>query len=282
MKAFLFWVISLALIVTNSSYLQAKDKKSESFHITSNISGEGSCAIVGMSAEQCQLIALQRARASAIEQAAGVSVASSTLVTNMALTADFIKTYSKGFIIKENVQWLPLDQYQKDPSTPPIPEYRVMITADVRVPEPKIKPIGLKAKTNSIIFKNGDIAVIEISTRREAKIAIFNITADDKVAMVFPNEHDKDNLISKGKKLVFPDKDTKTELVMETLTGHKRDAEAFFIAAMDSENSRDFMDTFQSNEPMTFSAFFKKYSEIADYCEDVIIAYEVVGAEDNY
>ena len=277
MKAFLFWVISLALIVTNSSYLQAKDKKSESPHITSNISGEGSCAIVGMSAEQCQLIALQRARASAIEQAAGVSVASSTLVTNMALTADFIKTYSKGFIVKENVQWLPLDQYQKDPSTPPIPEYRVMITADVRVPEPKIKPIGLKAKTNSIIFKNGDIAVVEISARREAKIAIFNITADDKVSMVFPNEHDKDNLIAKGKNLAFPDKNTKTELVMETLPGHKRDAEAFFISAMDSENSRDFFDTFQSNEPMSFSAFFKKYAELADYCEDVIIAYEVVA-----
>ena len=277
MKVFLFWVIFLALIVTNSSYLQAKDKKSESSHITSNISGEGSCAIVGMSAEQCQLIALQRARASAIEQAAGVSVASGTLVTNMALTADFIKTYSKGFIVKENVQWLPLDQYQKDPSTPPIPEYRVMITADVRVPEPKIKPIGLKAKTNSIIFKNGDIAVVEISARREAKIAIFNITADDKVSMVFPNEHDKDNLIAKGKNLAFPDKNTKTELVMETLPGHKRDAEAFFISAMDSENSRDFFDTFQSNEPMSFSAFFKKYAELADYCEDAILTYEVVA-----
>lgn len=65
--------------------------------IVKNISAEGSCAIVGMSAEQSQLIALQRARASAIEQAASVSVSSSTLVTNMALTADFIKTYSKGF-----------------------------------------------------------------------------------------------------------------------------------------------------------------------------------------
>jgi hypothetical protein len=95
-----------------------------------NVSAEGSCAIVSMSAEQCQLIALQRARAAAIEQAAGMSVASSTLVTNMALTADFIKTYSKGFIIGEKVQWLPLGQYQKDAKTPPIPEYRVKITAD--------------------------------------------------------------------------------------------------------------------------------------------------------
>lgn len=242
-----------------------------------NISAEGSCAIVGMSAEQCQLIALQMARASAIEQAAGVSVASSTLVTNMALTADFIKTYSKGFIVKENVQWLPLDQYQKDPSTPPIPEYRVKITADVRVPEPKIKPIGLKAKTNSIVFKSGDKAIVEVSANREARIAIFNITADDKVVMVFPNDHDNDNLISKSTKLIFPDKNTKTELVMETLPGHKRDAEAFFVVAMDADAKKALMDVFPVNNPLNFSAFFSKYSDIADYCEDAIIAYEVVA-----
>lgn len=242
-----------------------------------NISAEGSCAIVGMSAEQCQFIALQRARAAAIEQASGVSVASSTLVTNMALTADFIKTYANGFIVNEKVQWLPLSQYQKNPSTPPIPEYRVKIIADVRVPEQKIKPIGLKAKTNSIVFKNGDKAIVHVSAGREAKIAIFNITADDKVVMVFPNEHDKDNLISKDKKLSFPDKSTKTELIMETLQGHKRDAEAFYISGMDTSYPKNFQDIFMSSEPMSFASFFKKYSEIADYAEDVILTYEVVS-----
>lgn len=245
-----------------------------------NISAEGSCAIVGMSAEQCQLIALQRARAAAIEQASGVSVASSTLVTNMALTADFIKTYAKGLIVNEKVQWL-LSQYQKNPSTPPIPEYRVNIIADVRVPEPKIKPLGLKAKTNSIVFKSGDKAIVHVSVSREAKIAIFNITADDKVVMLFPNEHDKDNLISKDKKLSFPDKATKTELIMETLQGHKRDAEAFFISGMDKNYPKNFQDIFMSSEPMSFSSFFKKYSEIADYAEDVILTYEVVNQAGN-
>ena len=106
--------IFLLIILLTASVSSAETVK--------NISAEGSCAIGGMSAEQCQLIALQRARAAAIEQASGVSVASSTLVTNMALTADFIKAYSKGFIVNENVQWLPLGQYQKNPSTPPIPE----------------------------------------------------------------------------------------------------------------------------------------------------------------
>jgi len=246
-----------------------------------DVKAEGSCAIVGMSVEQCQLIALQRARAMAIEQAAGMSVASSTLVTNMALTADFIKTYSKGFIVNEKVQWLPLGQYQKDPSTPPIPEYMVKIVADVRVPESKIKPLGLKAKTNSIVYKNGDKAIVHVSAGREARIAIFNITADDKVVMVFPNDHDNDNLVSKDKKLSFPDKSTKTELVMETLPGHKRDAEAFFISGMDKSYPKNFHDIFISLESMTFSSFFRKYSEIADYAEDAMLIYEVVNPKDN-
>lgn len=241
------------------------------------VSAEGACAIVGMSAEQCQLTALQRARASAIEQAAGVSVSSSTLVTNFTVAADFIKTYSKGFILNERVKWLPLSQYQKDPSTPPIPEYTVRIEADVYIPKPHIKPIGLRVKTNSLIFKNNEKAVIEASTKREAEIAIFNITADDKVAMLFPNEYDRENAVSEGGRLIFPDKNSRTELIMQTLPGHQRDAEAFFIVAMDASHEKKFSEIFNTAEPMAFDNFFKRYSEIADYCEDAIIVYEVVN-----
>lgn len=90
----------------------------------------------------------------------------------------------------------------------------------------------------------------------------------------------KDNLISKNKKLVFPEKSSKIELIMQTLPGHKRDAEAFYVIAMDEGLKRNFDDLFVSGQPMGFSPFFKKYSEIADYCEDVILTYEVVETKD--
>jgi hypothetical protein len=245
-----------------------------------NITAEGSCAIVGMSAEESQLIALQKARAAAIEQAAGVSVVSSTLVTNMMLRADFIKTYSKGLIISEKAEWLPLGQYQKDSSTPPIPEYRVRLLAEVYVPAVKVKPIGLQAKVNSAVFKNGERANIEVKTERDVKIGIFNITADDKVVMLFPNDYEKDNFISKNKMLVFPQKSSKIELIMQTLAGHRRDAEAFYVISLDEGLKRNFGDLFVSGQPMGFSMFFKKYSEVADYCEDAILTYEVVETKD--
>ena len=244
-----------------------------------NISAEGSCAIVGMSAEQCQMIALQRARASAIEQAAGIRVSSSTIVTNMALTAEFIKTYSKGFIVKEKAVWLPLDQYQKDASTPPIPEYSVKIVADISMPEPKIRPIGLNAKANSFIFKNGEKATIEIKAERIARIAIFNITADDKVAMLFPHEYEQKNIVTKDNRLIFPHPNAKIELVMHTLPNYKRDTKAFFVVAMDDASKEDFNKLFAPSVPMSITAFFQKYSRIADYCEDLIVAYEVINPE---
>lgn len=247
--------------------------------LVKNISAEGSCAIVSMSAEQCQMIALQRARASAIEQAAGIKVSSSTLVTNMALTAEFIKTYSKGFIVKEKAVWLPLAQYQKDLSTPPIPEYRVKIVADISMPEPKIRPIGLSAKVNNLIFKSGEKATIEIKAERIARIAIFNITSDDKVAMLFPHAYEQKNIITKDNGIIFPHPNAKIELVMHTLPNHKRDTEAFFVVAMDDASKEDFNRLFAPSAPMSITAFFQKYSRVADYCEDLIVAYEVINPE---
>jgi hypothetical protein len=249
----------------------------DSGRIVKDVSAEGSCAIVGMTAEQCQLLALQRARASAIEQAAGVSVTSSTLVTSSVLAADFIKTYSKGFIVNEKAAWLPLGQYQRDQATAPIPEYRVRIIADVFIPQKKIRPLGLKADLNKISFRNGEKAALAIKTDRKARIGLFNLTADDKVMMLFPNEWEKDNLAPGEETVGFPGPQSRIELVMQTLPGHRRDAEAFMVAALDPDLERNFPDLFPLGRPMAFSEFFKKYSEVAEHAEDVILTYEVVG-----
>jgi len=270
-----FILISAAVPPVASAQISPSDSR----RIVKEVSAEGSCAIVGMTAEQCQLLALQRARASAIEQAAGVSVTSSTLVTNSVLAADFIKTYSKGFIVSEKATWLPLGQYQRDPLTAPIPEYRIRISADVFIPEKKVPPLGLKADLNKVSFRNGENSMLELRTNRKARIAIFNLTADDKVMMLFPNQWEKENLIPGDSTVKFPGPFSKTEVVMQTIPGHKRDAEAFMIVALDLSLERDFLNLFPSGAPIAFSEFFKKYSEIADHAEDVILTYEVVSGK---
>lgn len=241
------------------------------------LSAEGSCAVIGMTAEQCQLVALQRARAAVIEQASGVEVSSSTLVTDFKLAADFIKTYSKGLVVKEKVEWLPLGQYQKDRSTAPIPEYRVQVVADVFTPTPKVASIGLSVKMNRALFRNGEQAQVEIHTGRKAYVAIFNLMANDEVVMIFPNRHDKDNLVEGA--LVFPAKTSSTELVMQTLPDHERDAEALLIAALDPIAAQNFTTLFTPDQPLKLTEFFSRYAELAEWGEDTIVAYEVVKAK---
>jgi hypothetical protein len=247
--------------------------------IRRGVRAEGACAIVGMSAEQSQLTALQRARAAAIEQAAGVALTSGTLVTNFTLAADFIKTYARGFIVSEKAAWLPLGQYQKDSATPPIPEYRVRIAADVYVPSKRTPSLGLQVKLNSVIFRSGEKALIAIRTARETGIALFNIRADDRVALLFPNAHEPDNVIAAGKDFVFPGRDAKVELEMQTLPGHRKDAEAFFVVAWERSRAIGIRGLFPDAEPMQFSEFFRKLMEIADHLDDAILPYEVVGTQ---
>lgn len=254
----------------------AEEKPERTGEIKKHITSEGACAIVGMSAEQSQLTALQRARAAAIEQAAGVAVTSGTLVTNFTVAADFIKTYARGFVVGEKVTWLPLGQYQKDSSTPPIPEYRVRIVADVYVPRKKAPALGLRAKLSSTIFRNGERAGITVSARKDAGLAIFNIMADDRVALLFPHIHEPTTILAAGKDLVFPAKDAAVVLEMQTLPGHQKDAEAFLILAWDRARDIRIRDIFPGTEPLGFNEFFRKLAEVADNVEEAILPYEVV------
>ncbi|MEN6423128.1 MAG: DUF4384 domain-containing protein [Smithella sp.] len=245
--------------------------------IVKNVSAEGACAIVGMSAEQSQLIALQRARVAAIEQAAGVSVTAGTLVTNFTVAADFIKTYARGFIVREKAAWLPLGQYQKDASVAPIPEYRVRITADVYVPKKTKTTVGLQAKLNNSVFRGGEKAAFTLHAARRAGFAVFNIMADDRVAMIYPNAHETGNILESGKEMTFPAKDAKIELEVQTLPGHKRDAEAYLIIAWEVAADIRILDIFPEAEPVSVPEFFARLMKIADRIEDMILPYEVVA-----
>ena len=271
-------IVALVFLLTqvSSSVHSASIKSGETIK---DVQAEGACAIVGISAEQSQLTALQRARAAAIEQAAGVSVSSGTLVTNYVVAADFIKTYAKGFIVAEKVSWLPLGQYQKDVSTAPIPEYRVRIIADVYIPEKKAKPLGLRARLNNTVFRAGEKAVVTLKTAKESHIAIFNIMADDRVSLLFPNQHEQGNYLAAEKEFIFPARGAKVDLEMQTLPGHRKDAEAIFVIAWDSGQEIEIMKMFTPLEPVPFGDFFKRLAEIAEHCEDVILPYEVVAGQ---
>lgn len=244
------------------------------------IEAEGSCAVINMSAEQSQLLALQRARSIAIEKAAGLHVQSSTLITNFELAVDMIRTYSSGYIVSEKVEWLPLGQFRSKVDAVPVPEYRVRTISDVYIPQKKISPLGLSSSLNRSVFRAGESASVNIKVESDVQVAIFNFTADDNVFMLFPNAYDGKNRIGKGHSFSYPPNTSPVQLKTQNLPGHKKDAEALFVVAMDGDYKREFGLLFRPMQAMKFDEFFRKYAEISDYCEDITLPYEIIS--DNH
>lgn len=235
--------------------------------------GNGSCTIIGMTGEQAKLTALQRARADAIEKVSGVRVSSNTVVTNGELSLDLIKTYTSGYIVKETVKSIELGSYTDDESSAPIPEYLVQIEAEVVVPEKK-PSLGLKSRLNKKTFSNGEAAAMTVEASVSAGFAIFNIMANDRVVMLYPNTFKAAEKLSKGKVFSFPPENAVYDLVMSTLPEHQRDTEAFMVAAS-ADPSVNFEVLYGYNEEMTLAEFYGIYAKIAEKTEEVMLPYQV-------
>ncbi|UCG38809.1 MAG: DUF4384 domain-containing protein, partial [bacterium] len=188
---------------------------------------------------------------------------------------DLIRTYSRGFIVAEKVQWLPLAQYQESPDLPPIPEYRVRIQADVAIPEDNPAPVGLSAELSNKLFRSGENATLAIGAMRDAHVAVLNITADDQVVLLFPNLYNQSNRIPAGGRLEFPPAGSQVSLQMQTLPGHERDAEAFIVIGVGADKRMDFLSLFGGGKPLPLASFFSRYAEVASAADEVILPYAV-------
>jgi len=241
------------------------------------VKGRGEAAVVGITPEESQQLALQRARADAIEQAAGIKILGATLVRSSMLAGDFIKTYVRGFIVCEKIKWFPLEQFQPDANSPPIPMYRVEIIADVEVPDsPPPVNFNVRATLNKHIFAPGEKAMLKISASKNAYIAVFNIRADDKIVMLYPDIYLPLHKLHAGEEFCFPPVNSGLNLEMTLLSGRKRVTEAFLIAAIPAEKkSMHFNKYFQSEKLYSVPEFFRIYSTIADRVAETIIPYVV-------
>jgi hypothetical protein len=240
-----------------------------------DIQSEGSCMIQGISPRQAQTIALQRARALAIDKANGIEILASKMVSDSMLVLDFIRSYSKGYIVREKVNWHPVRQFQSNSKTPPVLEYHVSMVADVYIPQKKPDTIGMEVSLNKSVYTKGERAVLRIKTRRTCQVGIFNIQANDRISMIFPHPMFQE-------KSVFPHQPFEMKnLYPEPLPEEQSNYEALFICASE-DDAIDFKNYFSVNENMKFADFFRRYATISDKCTDIIIPYQVVAAIDSF
>ena len=243
-----------------------------------NVTGRGAAAVSGITPEEGRLIALQRARADAVEKAAGIKVLGSTVVRNGLLVGQYLKTFISGYIVAErDVTWKSTFVTMKDGID--IPQYEVTLTADVMMPKKKTNPgFRLDAGIGRASFVAGDTAMVTATVTRPARIAVFCFRADDTVEMLYPGTvHDAKTIIDRREPFSFPRDDSGLVLEMYTLKGHKRDSEAFMIAAVEAGDGADvsFLDLFSTGRLYGVPDFFSVYGKIADMTAETILPYEV-------
>ena len=236
--------------------------------IVSNIEAEGTCLIEGISPDQAQTIAIQRARASAIRKACGIEMKGAQVVKDSTMVLDFIQSYSKGYITKEKVRWYPVKQFQESLDKPPVLEHHVRILVDVYIPKKRSDQTFLTATLNKSVFTGGECATLSIQSKKACQVAVFNIMADDHVIMLHPHP-------MRPLKTLLPNHPFKIDnLYPEPLAKENHNVEALFICASVS-NQVNFDALFPNDTLMTFVDFFKRYAKIADLCSDRLITYEV-------
>jgi len=270
-RSIIFMLVFAATLFVSAGNVSGKEVE--------GVIGRGEAAVVGITAEQGQLIALQRARADAVEQAAGTRVLGSTLVKDSMLVADFIKTFSRGFIVDEDVKWLPLGTFRENDTSAPIPVYRVQITATIMIPEKKKDPgFFLKASVKKTFYLSGENAVIKAKVSKKSHIAVFNIRADDRVSMLYPvSNRVKTRALQYSETFLFPSTDSGLVIEMGTLKGHKQDSEAFMVVAVNAEKNASFRfaDYFSADRLYSVPEFFEIYSRFAEMAVEKILPYEV-------
>jgi len=239
---------------------------------------EGEAAIAGITAEQAILLALQRARAAAIEKASGVQIRSETLIRNALLSGEFIKSFSKGYITEEKYNW-DTGSLQESPDKPPIITYKVKLKAKVVVPERDVD-LGflLETKLNRAVFKTGEKAKISVKPTKDAYIAIFNWTADDRITLLFPNQYLPNNFVKAGTWFEFPSEKSGVALKVKTLPKHRQDTEALYVVAFDKKTgtSIPFYSIFPSGASFKVAEFFSKYVKLPiEKAVEEIMVYEV-------
>jgi len=200
---------------------------------------EGQAEVANVTAAEAVQIALAEARRNAIEEVAGVQLASASIVQDFTLLSDVINSSSYGQIVAEKVVQWDADVLQKDKTKPPVIVYKVKLRAKVARPEGKPDPaFKLDAKLNKSVFTTGEEMFVEARANRKCFVTLINLTADSRAIVLVPSRVRTQSRLAKGDYFWFPTKAEQAagiHLKVGTLPDHKKDREAIMVVAAKTE-----------------------------------------------
>ncbi|RMG85612.1 MAG: DUF4384 domain-containing protein [Candidatus Dadabacteria bacterium] len=210
----------------------------------------------GMTVEQTRRAALDSARAKAVEQA-GVRVDAAGLYQGALERLHFLQSLARGVIVGERQLRWENREVRSAEAEFPLTAYRVEIEAEVvALPEPADPGFVVEAELNRTAFEAGDEARITLRSRRPAWAYVFNLMADDRAALLFPNPYQRENRLAPGREVAFPKPGCGVCLEMQPLRGDPESAEAFLVVAFPEPVA--LAERFPPGEPVAITEFYRR------------------------
>ena len=228
-------VVFIFLFFTIYSFCFASDKKIR-YEIV-----EGRNNLSGITQEEARLKALNSARAEAIRIVAGTQLRSETFGLDVEISSlktndifsvfqVFNRSFSSGRVVEEEILEEGIVSITDEPGKPPIYIYRVKLRAGVKLEKGKIDPgFKLELSLNKNSFKDGDAMQITLKSSKDCYFNVFNVLADETLAVLYPNSRMKDNFLPAATEIRLPSPGTKLRVGL--LPGMERTTEMIFVIA---------------------------------------------------
>lgn len=271
------WLVALSVILLGSLTTWASQALAADCKWAE---GTGSVAADVLTAGEAKQLALRQARAMAVARATGVEVRSQTVVKDFMLAGDFIKTLSRGYVRAEQVLRWEQEKYQPTSTDTPIPIFKVQIKACV-LPRASLRDpeFLVQAALNKPVYLPGEKATLTVTSSRRAHVAIFNLTADDRVGVYMGQPGIGPPLmLEPNQAATFPP--SGISLVMELPQGQARTAEAFLIVATKAELVVALpLRLAGRNATLSLTDFYASLANIDADVVEAIVPYSIIGRE---
>lgn len=161
--------------------------------------------------------ALDRARAEAVRQVAGLQIqsqifdiqaeisANRTSLQSMNLFASFVHSTAYGRVVQEEVLSEGVIPYEVLGGKAKHYIYRIRLRSQVALEKGKRDPsFSLSMNLNKKIFTVGEPLMITLSATKDCYVTLFDVLPNDTVLVLLPNERFRDNFLKAGETRIFP------------------------------------------------------------------------------
>lgn len=229
---------------------------------------------------QAKALAINEARRIAVEKAAGVLVKSSSVVYNSELISDFISTFTKGLIVKEEI--LSEGLRTEDGCVVYICRIKASIKPiqqkkqkDIRITAAEVSRVDKPFSSSFSSFQDNDEIRIRIKAESDLNVNIFSVSQDGRVVLLLPNPYVKPEKVSGGRDFIFPDEAMRAsgfKLRVHTPKNLSRAYETIVIIATKEE--KKFLSA--KSGTATLSDLMRELSSLEQpLWTDAVIGYEV-------